>query len=1421
MRTSSPLRFDHWRAIVSLLVLLSLGPFAAAQGQQPAANQKKTAEQNGRASPGQQTQATEQQNASNPPHAIVEGKDFLRAREDWFNSERRLPDGSVGAGMRLKALKHLDAMIGAERKMRLLAPEAAVPLTAGFPGPTTWTSIGPQPINVPATGFPFNGSPFNSGRVAALAVHPTNPDIVFLGAAAGGVWRSMDGGTNWTPLTDNQPSLSTGSVAFDPTNPNVVYIGTGEANNSADSYSGAGVLKSSNALDPNPANVTWTQQGAGVFVGPFTAQRLDGAAHIGAIAVDPTPPAGQQIVLAGAFFFSNPAASGLYSTANGGATWAQVPGMGGVPVTAIVFDPVNPGVVYAALGDPTGATANGVYRSTNHGASWTKLLGAGVNVFPTANVGRIDIDLARSNPTILYAAVHNSITDDLLGVWRTADSGVNWIQQTATPNFCAFPSEQCSYDLTIRVHPADPNTVFAGGSSGASSNVNVLFKTSDGGASWTSVANGANGVGIHVDLHVLAFSANGARLYIGSDGGAWRTDNPTALPAAITYTNLNSTLAITMSYPGHGVNFSDENVMFVGTQDNGTQRFSGPLGWDIVTPGDGAQAALDPRVPSTVYTACQFICIFRSLTDGTSPSSFDFKTFGIVSERSKFIAPLTHDPNIANRVYFGTFRIYLTTDAAELWTPISPDLTGGLGAINAIAVAPSDSNIVYVGAGTRTSTVSPFPSRIWKSVNALSDASATWAEITGVDQLPPRNVTAVAVDRNNSNLVYLTFSGFSGFGADTKGHAFRSVDGGTTWTDISGAGLTALPNVPANDVLADPDLPNVVFVATDVGVFRTADASVATPIWTPYGAGLPRVIVFSLNGRGRSRILRASTKGRGTWIIQDPNFMVPPGPLLSSIRPSSALKGAAAPFALTNIDGANFTPVSKVQFNGTQAGVTTTFVDANHLTASLTDPALLATPGVFNVDVFDPGPPALTSASLRFSVIDTTIPTLASISPPTATVGGPPFSLTVNGSGFNCAAGPAASLVRFGAVSHSPNPGTCTPNQMIVTITASEVATVGLQTVRIFNPPPGAGFSGSFDFLVSGVPPPNDNFLNAININPASLPFTDTQNTSGATTEATDPSPSCAPGSRFHTIWYKFTPTANGTITVSTNGSVLVAVTGGSPGPFTEVPGACASFGFGFGTTVSFAATAGTPYFFMVAGFASSDFGNVVFQLFGNPVPTTFTLSPSSATAGGAAFTLTVNGFSFATTSTVNWNGAPRTTTFVSATQLTAAILASDIAGAGTAFVTVTNPAPGAGTTPAVVFTITSGGGGAPAVTLSATAVAFGNQLLSTTSAAQSVTLTNGGTGTLNISTVALGGANPGDFASAAGTTCTNGATVVPGGSCVIKLTFTPTASGARAANVSITDNALGSPQTVTLTGRGRVRSYDPSRWRVPALAMP
>ena len=1427
----------YWRVVAGMSLLLCFSVFAAAQ-QQSAPPPKKQSPAPKQEAPPTPTQLN---NAVKSPTEVEEGAGFQKAREEWFLEGRRLPDGAVGAAMRLKAVEHLDRMIEAQRQMGLIPLEGAAPLLTGFPGPTSWTEIGPMPINVPGSGFPFNGGPFNAGRVAAIAVDPKNKDIAYLGAAAGGVWKTTNAGATWTPMTDNQPSLSTGSIAIDPTSAScgasgpcqIIYVGTGEQNFSADSYSGAGILKSING------GTDWTQLGAGVFVGPFSSHKLDGAAHIGALAVDPAPPSGQQVILAGVFRLSSSALSGIWRSTDGGTTWTQV--LTGGAGTGIAFDPVNPGVVYAAIGSSFSNPANGVYRSADHGANWTKMTGSAGNPFPTSGVGRISLDIAASSPTTLFALIANSSGTSQLGLFKTINANLSaaadWVPQAVTPDVCTSAGgSQCSYDLIVRVSPTDPTLVYAGGSSGDANNSRALFRSIDGGASWSSVSNGQNSVGLHVDLHALAFSSDGTRLYIGNDGGSWRSDDPAAAPGP-SYTNLNSTLGITMTYPGHGINFSDENSMFVGTQDNGSQRYSGSKAWNLVTGGDGGQTAEDERVPSVVYTTCQFICIFRSITDGT-PGTFSFITNGIAPERSKFIAPIAADPGNPGVVYFGTFRLYQTTTFAELWKPISGDLSAGAppltGAISAIAVSRFDSNIVYVGAQTSKSSVSTLPSRIWKTTNALS-SSPIFADATGTG-LPPRAVTSLAVDRNNPNIVYATFGGFSGF-SDSAGHVFRTADGGNTWVDVSGTGVTGLPNVPANDVLPDPDIPGAAYVATDVGVFRTGDATQgAGTVWSPV-PGLPKAIVFSLNGRGRSRIVRASTSGRGTWIIQDLNISIPANQvLLPSMKPSAATAGALG--VTLTLDGANFTVNSKAQWDGSQTVVTTTFVSSTQLTATIGGSLLTAgSVGVHKVTVFEPSLTNPVSDGLRFSVLGGP-PTISSLNPTSAVAGGASFSLTVNGTGFNCSSQQGVgTVIFFRGVPHTPTViPPCSPTSLRIAVDATEIAFGGDAGVTAFTPPPAGGNSSPFSFPITAPPPSNDNFAAAINASPT--PFTDAKDSSGATTEVGEPVPpgTCTLGesANTHSIWYKFMPTTTGSVTADTNGtfydSVLQAVTQTVPGPIGNFsPVACAdNFAAGHGETVTFTATAGTTYFFMISDFNGVG-GQTVFHLTTGVPPSgpVVTFSPTTGNFGNQAVgttssaqsaTLTNTGGATLNLGTVMLTGPNASeftptgaTTCTNGLALTAAqscILSATFTpsapGSRIAGVTITDNAAGS------PHTFPLGGTGiAPAISFGPSNVDFGSVAVGSASAPADIKLSNSGTATLNVTSITPGGFNLGDFPlgppvqPVAACNLAAAFTLAPGQVCGFIAKFAPAASGVRNATVTIADNAAGNPHTVSLTGTG------------------
>ncbi len=756
-----------------------------------------------------------------------------------------------------------------------------------------WTAIGPQPTNSP---YPFG---LTSGRVSALAVDPRNSNVVYLGGAQGGVWKTTDGGQTWTPLTDTQASLAVGSIALDPSNPVVVYVGTGEENFSGDSYYGAGILKSTDA------GATWTQI-PGPFAGPFSATSIPSAAHIGDLAVHPT---NGQIILAAVGNVLPGTKRGVYRSVDGGQTWTQTLNTSGASVTGVVFDPTNGNNAFAV------AILRGFYKSTDAGQTWNLANGTGSNVLPSTNVGRIALAIDPSNPTTLYAGIANQTDSTLLGLFKTTDAGNNWTQLTTTPPYCAPTggNAQCNYDNVVRVDPVNSNVIYVGGS-GRGVGVGVLltstlFRSLDGGTKWLDISTGATGGGLHPDLHAIAFASDGSKVYVGNDGGTWSTSDVAV--NTVNWTNLNGALAITQFHPGLSIHPSDINTGFGGTQDNGTERYTGNLAWDNVTCGDGGWTAIDFMTPSTIYATCQQIDIRKSTTGGAFGSWVQGMTSGINSkDRVSFIPPLVMDPSNSQSLYFGTFVVYQSRDGANSWTAISPDLTGG-GTLTTIAVAPSDANTVYAGSSD---------SHVQVRTDAVAGGTGGWTDVSL--GLPPRFVTQIAVDPTSAKVAYVTFSGFSGFGGDVLGHAFKTINGGSSWTDISGN----LPNIPVNDIEVDADIPNTLYAATDVGVFRSSDGGAT---WSPLVTGLPRVAVLGLKLHRPSRTLRAATHGRSMWDV-----IVPTGGSSVGFSPASLSFGsqtvgttsAAQTVTLTNsgsgpltITGISITGTNSADFGQTNA----------------------------------------------------------------------------------------------------------------------------------------------------------------------------------------------------------------------------------------------------------------------------------------------------------------------------------------------------------------------------------------------------------------------------------------------------------------------------------------------------------------------
>jgi hypothetical protein len=1248
---SSLLRFSVLVSVAALTCCLSA---PTAHGQQETDGDSNTALAAKSRGPGRPSPAADaNRGTTKATKPDRDSADAIRKREQWFYKQRSSANGRIPAGARLRALQHMQRMMVAEGKLVQrsdgsfveVAPQfGAAPLATTVTN--TWSSIGPTPT----TGGFY--SPV-TGRITAIAVDPSDStgNTVLIGGAQGGIWRTTDGGVTWAAVGDQNASLAMGSIAFAPSSPATVYAGTGEqASVGFDIYYGAGVLKSTDS------GQTWRQTCtvAGPtcpFIGPYSDAApfgffTLGGTRISYVAVNPSNP--QMVLVAAQTQFGHGATEGVYCSADGGNTWNIVPSASGDMGTFVGF--ASSSVAFAALGTPfTPATVNGIYESTNATScslTFTLLSGG----LPTSNVGRIELGISPQFATdnTVYASIADSSTGSSanLGVFVTTNGGTSWTKTTA-PDIC---QAQCWYDNVVKVDPNGGAHAFFGGSSvaDASGNPNWVMSTANTGATWTSVipnlAGGSPGLP-HVDNHAIAFaklSTGKIRMYLGNDGGIWRTDDAEA--ATVAWTNLNgSLLTLTQFYPALSVHPSSQLIAFAGTQDNGSQIYDQPLTGSTWTDngicGDGTGTAIDNVLPSTVYVACNGANVNVSLTNGAANSYFRSVNGINPSDNFNLVPPLVTDPGAADTAYLGTTKVYQTANAGTSWTALSGDLVNGsspnFDSLTALAVAPmgSASSVVYAGADT---------GQIFVATN-VGTGAGTFNLVAGQSSLPPRQVQAIAVDPADSTgkTAYAAFSGFSfvqGTINDPKGHLFKTNDGGATWADVSCTvancstpATTDLPNTPINDVVIDPDVAGTIYVGTDIGVFQgtCTTTSPATCTWATLSTGLPRVAVLSLKLHRASRTLLAATHGRGTWAIVLNNFTFS-GPHISSISPGSVLAGGGI---LTLTVNGNGLTGGAVNWNGSTTNVTTTQVSDSQLTAAVA--AALTSGGGAPLVSVTVG--ANSSNTLTFTVLGGPPTISPPVSPANAAVNSNATTITVNGTGFS-----STSKVLM-------NPdGGGTPiattfvssTQLIATIPASFMAGFGsTNSVGVQNPPPGGGTTLTTStvtlptFVVIAPPPANDNFANALNITLTSGSFTDTKDSSGATTQTTDPIPTCAAGVS-NSIWYQFTPTSNGTITdVDTIGSSydsVLSIWTGTAGSFSSL--ACnddITPGIVLQSRIqNVAVAAGTTYSIMVSSFGAPDSNPLAF---GGKSVLNFSFSATSG--GGVATTTTVTSTSMSISS--------------------------------------------------------------------------------------------------------------------------------------------------------------------------------------------
>ena len=721
---------------------------------------------------------------------------------DWGWLQRVFPHGNADKTAHIEAIQQAQHMRAASAELVHSNNQTTDRLRA-----IQWDFAGPENIG---------------GRISDIEYNPLDPLIVYAGAATGGVFKSQDGGWTWQAIFDDQAMLSVGDIAVDPVNTNIIYVGTGEANGGHNNFPGGGVYKSIDAGN------TWELIG------------LEQTVSIGRIVIDPTNTNRVFVAAIGSYFGPDPD-RGVYRSTDGGTTWEKSLFISdSTGAIDIIINPQEPAKMLAAMWERVrrphtshlfGYTS-GIHRTTDGGDTWT-LLNA-TNGLPEGEeqIGRIGLTLCQTQPDIMYALYTDGY--DYKSSYQSTDGGINWIRIDTDREISRGTSGFSWYFGNIRVHPTNPQQVYV---------LDVSFmRSDDGGNNWPINYGYSNPYpNLHVDHHALAFHPTNPNTIInGNDGGInISTDGGTNWSKV-------SFLPVTQFYE-IDMDQTNPERLYGGTQDNGTLRtLTGQTNdWDHILGGDGFFCIVDYTAPDIIYAEMQRGALHKSTNRGYS---FSWALSGVnSSEPTNWSTPVIMDPNNHNVLYYGTNHVYRTVNGAGYWQSISPDLTkqladSRLGTVTTIAVAPSNSNIIYAGTDD---------GNVWVTDNY----GTNWSNIT--NDLPFRWVTRVAVDPTDGATAYVTFSGMKW--KSPQPHVFRTQDMGETWEDIS----NNLPDAPVNIILVDPVYPEILYIGSDVGCYFSSNYGQS---WQVLGEGVPVVPVYSMAIHKTLRRLAIGTYGRSMYV---------------------------------------------------------------------------------------------------------------------------------------------------------------------------------------------------------------------------------------------------------------------------------------------------------------------------------------------------------------------------------------------------------------------------------------------------------------------------------------------------------------------------------------------------------------------------
>jgi uncharacterized repeat protein (TIGR01451 family) len=775
-----------------------------------------------------------------------------------------------------------------ELLQRAAGPTMSAGATSGVLG--TWQPLGPGNVG---------------GRTRAIIIDPVTPNTMYAAGVAGGVWKSTNAGASWSALDDFMANIAVTSMAFEPGNPSVIYAGTGEGYFNGDATRGAGIFKSTDA------GATWTRLASTTTSDFFYVQKI----VVG-------NGANSQHVYAAT-------RTGVWRSLDGGANWTQViisnaaNGANGAMDLAIRTDQATD-YVFAAVGH---LAQSHIWRNTDAGGS-----GTWVDVYTEANMERTSLAIAPSNQSVIYAMAASltatpvngiNFQDGLLAVLRSTSNGDtgSWTTQVrnnsankqdtlllmnpvnavlvecgfgATNNFLS----QGWYDNVLAVDPSDSDKVWAGGID--------VWRSDNGGVNWGVASywwfqgngtppNNGDPQLVHADNHAIVFHPNyngttNQTLYIGDDGGIYKTDNAKTgnvgyvngtspsggtvtstspicgneftpggfftVPSPVIWGPLNNGYAVTQFWPG--AVYPNGTTYFGGTQDNGTNRgtdANGPNQWERILGGDGGYAAVDPTNTNVLYAENTNLSFQKSTNGG---ASFAAARSGITEASGNFLftAPFIMDPTNPARLYLGGARVWKTVNSAGSWTSAS----GFLGfRVSALAVSPQDPNYGLFGGQA---------GHIWRTQTLTTDAIPAGTTSTYAFARPRTDFGSwVTFDPTNKNIAYATYSAFNN--GTNIGHVWKSVDAGVNWVNIDGSGATGIPDIPVWTVAVDPANTQRIYVGTDLGVFVTLDGGAN---WAKETTGFSNTVVKSLEIKtvGGVSTIYAFTHGRGAFRVAIP-----------------------------------------------------------------------------------------------------------------------------------------------------------------------------------------------------------------------------------------------------------------------------------------------------------------------------------------------------------------------------------------------------------------------------------------------------------------------------------------------------------------------------------------------------------------------